>query len=56
VTRLNVEAVAEDTIAAPENKEPCYIYVSVTIVNKPCRRWRETPIGRNGRLTDQERR
>jgi F420-0:gamma-glutamyl ligase len=30
VARLNVEAVAEDTVAAPENKEPCYICVSVT--------------------------
>ncbi len=30
MARLNVEAVAEDTIAAPENKKPCYICVSVT--------------------------
>ena len=30
VARLNVKAVAEDTIAAPENQEPCYICVSVT--------------------------
>ena len=30
MSRLNVEAIAEDTIAAPENREPCYICVTVT--------------------------
>jgi hypothetical protein len=30
MARLNVEAIAEDTVAAPGNRQPLYIIASVT--------------------------
>ena len=33
MARLNVEAIAEDTVAAPGNRQPLYIIASVTAAN-----------------------